>query len=422
MTDIVLMKKRKSNMKLFPIYQMIGLDFIFYYAIQVLFLTQVKGISDANIVLASSIYAFSSIIVQVPIALFVDKVGKRNALVIGNVLNVLCMIMVMICPNFICYVIEECINAIAFGIKNVTESSLLNSSIPECKNKSDIFTKIHSKGYSKYYYISAISTFVCGMLYDINPYIPIVLCIIFCILGTIISTRFFEIDNIKSNNKNVKYVQDLKSAFSFILKSNRLRSLLIILGFIWGILILFGTYKITLLKDLNVSATYIGIISAVLSIMTGRMSTLSNKFNEKYKNKTLTIIGLMVTISFLLAGAISIMQIPFSLKISIIIMLYMIEATSSGVHGVIQNRYISNFAKPEILTKLYSANSIISNLLRMLVTFIGTIVLDNFNIKYAMIITGILFTVVMYLLYRYSKSKLGLKAEEYKKSDIVYER
>ncbi|HBC84896.1 MAG TPA: hypothetical protein DCZ30_05745 [Clostridiales bacterium] len=260
------------------------------------------------------------------------------------------------------------------------------------------------------------------MLYDINPYIPIVLCIIFCILGTIISTRFFEIDNIKSNNKNVKYVQDLKSAFSFILKSNRLRSLLIILGFIWGILILFGTYKITLLKDLNVSATYIGIISAVLSIMTGRMSTLSNKFNEKYKNKTLTIIGLMVTISFLLAGAISIMQIPFSLKISIIIMLYMIEATSSGVHGVIQNRYISNFAKPEILTKLYSANSIISNLLRMLVTFIGTIVLDNFNIKYAMIITGILFTVVMYLLYRYSKSKLGLKAEEYKKSDIVYER
>ncbi len=422
MTDMVLMKKRKSNMKLFPIYQMIGLDFIFYYAIQVLFLTQVKGISDANIVLASSIYAFSSIIVQVPIALFVDKVGKRNALVIGNVLNVLCMIMVMICPNFICYVIEECINAIAFGIKNVTESSLLNSSIPECKSKSDIFTKIHSKGYSKYYYISAISTFVCGMLYDINPYIPIVLCIIFCILGTIISTRFFEIDNIKSNNKNVKYVQDLKSAFSFILKSNRLRSLLIILGFIWGILILFGTYKITLLKDLNVSATYIGIISAVLSIMTGRMSTLSNKFNEKYKNKTLTIIGLMVTISFLLAGAISIMQIPFSLKISIIIMLYMIEATSSGVHGVIQNRYISNFAKPEILTKLYSANSIISNLLRMLVTFIGTIVLDNFNIKYAMIITGILFTVVMYLLYRYSKSKLGLKAEEYKKSDIVYER
>lgn len=422
MTDVVLMKKRKSNMKLFPIYQMIGLDFIFYYAIQVLFLTQVKGISSANIVLASSIYALASVIVQVPISLFVDKVGKRNALVIGNILNVFCMIMIIICPNFICYIIEECINAIAFGIKSVTEGSLLNSSIPECKNKSDIFTKIHSKGYSKYYYVSAISTFISGMLYDINPYIPVMLCVTFCVLGTIISTRFFEIDDIKSNNENIKYVQDLKSAFSFILKSSRLRSLLIILGFIWGILILFGTYKITLLNDLNISATYIGIISAILSIITGRMSTLSNKVNEKYKNKTLTIIGLMVTMSFLLAGAISIMEIPFGLKISIIIILYIIEATSSGIHGVIQNRYISNFAKPNILTKLYSANSILSNILRMLVGFIGTIVLNNFNIKYAMIITGILFTMVIYFLYRYSKNKLGLKPEEYKKSDIVYEK
>lgn len=58
----------------------------------------------------------------------------------------------------------------------------------------------------------------------------------------------------------------------------------------------------------------------------------------------------------------------------------------------------------------------------MLVGFIGTIVLNNFNIKYAMIITGILFTMVMYFLYRYSKNKLGLKPEEYKKSDIVYEK
>lgn len=185
---------------------------------------------------------------------------------------------------------------------------------------------------------------------------------------------------------------------------------------------LFGTYKITLLKHLNVSATYIGIISSVLSIMIRKMSTLSNKSNEKYKNKTLTIIQLIVTLSFILAGAISIMENPFGAKISIIILLYIIESVSGGVHGVIQNRYISNFAKPEILTKLYSANSMISNLLRMLVAFIGTIVLDCFNIKYVMIMVGILFTVIMYLLYRYSKSKLGLKAEEYKKSDIVYER
>lgn len=57
-------KIRKSNMKLFTVYQMIGLDFIFYYGIEVLFLSQVKGISDANIVLSSSIYAIFNIMMQ----------------------------------------------------------------------------------------------------------------------------------------------------------------------------------------------------------------------------------------------------------------------------------------------------------------------------------------------------------------------
>lgn len=58
-------KIRKSNMRLYPIYQMIGLDFIFYYGIEVLFLSQVKGISNSNIVLSGSIYAVFRIILQI---------------------------------------------------------------------------------------------------------------------------------------------------------------------------------------------------------------------------------------------------------------------------------------------------------------------------------------------------------------------
>lgn len=73
---------RKSNMKLYPIYQMIGLDFIFYYGIEVLFLSQVKGISDSNIVLSSSIYAIFHIILQMPTMVIVNKIGKRNSIVL----------------------------------------------------------------------------------------------------------------------------------------------------------------------------------------------------------------------------------------------------------------------------------------------------------------------------------------------------
>lgn len=102
MEEIELRKRRKRNMKLYPIYEMIGLDFMFYYGIRVLFLSQIKGITDADIVFASSIYAFFMIIFQVPIAIFVDKVGKRRALVTGNILNALCifLILLFICNNY----------------------------------------------------------------------------------------------------------------------------------------------------------------------------------------------------------------------------------------------------------------------------------------------------------------------------------
>ena len=42
MEEKKLAKIRKNNMKLYPIYKMIGLDWIFYYGVKVLFLTRSK--------------------------------------------------------------------------------------------------------------------------------------------------------------------------------------------------------------------------------------------------------------------------------------------------------------------------------------------------------------------------------------------
>ena len=41
---------KKRNMKLYPIYEMFGLDFMFYYVIELLFFMQVKGLTAADVV------------------------------------------------------------------------------------------------------------------------------------------------------------------------------------------------------------------------------------------------------------------------------------------------------------------------------------------------------------------------------------
>lgn len=412
-------KTRKLNMKIFPIYSMFGTDFVFYYSIQLLFLYQVKNISEANIVLATSIYAFASILLQIPALIIVDKIGKKNSLVIGNTLNVICMAIILFCPNFTVYLIEECLSSVAFALKSITEPTILSNSIPECSRKGEIFSNINSKGYSRFCYLSAFSAIVAGILYDINPYIPIVISLSCSVIALLISRNFNEIKNEKVKEKSIdNYIYDLKKGFGFILHSKRLSALLLMVGFLWGLTSLFITYKTSLLNDLAVSATLIGIFDAIYQIFVGISSRYATTLNGKLKNKTLTVIAFGHTIGFILCGIVAILNIPFILKLILISVLYLEIGSCKGLSQILKKQYMNNFAKEEVFTKIYTTESIISNLLKMIVGLIGSAILNSFNIKYSMIITGVIFSLISFVLYKYMKPRFGLKPNEYPKEDL----
>ena len=58
--------KRKQNMKLYSIHRMLTADLLFYYAIKFVFLTEVKGLAPADIVLASAFFGIFKVIFQIP--------------------------------------------------------------------------------------------------------------------------------------------------------------------------------------------------------------------------------------------------------------------------------------------------------------------------------------------------------------------
>ena len=73
-------QKRKQNMKLYSMYRAISMDILFYYAIEFLFLTQVKNISASDVVLKSSFYAMFMVILQIPANILIDKIGTRKCI------------------------------------------------------------------------------------------------------------------------------------------------------------------------------------------------------------------------------------------------------------------------------------------------------------------------------------------------------
>lgn len=413
-TDI--RKKRRNNRNLYPIYSSIGLDYMFYYGIKVLFLSQVKGITDAQIVLSISFFSLFAIITQIPLTILIHKIGKRKGLILGNLINAFSMLLIIICPNFTFFIIEEFFSATATGIKAITEASILDLSIPKFNKKGEFYTKLKRNGYSKYCYMYATSTLLAGFLYNMNPYIPIVLCMGCCILATIISCSFKEIK--EHTEEQAGYICELKNTFKFIFKSNRLRPLLIMLGLIWGLRNLFDTYHVILLKETNISATIIGIILAMLQLNRGVMSKFAGKLNTKFKNKTLTLMALMLTFSFIITGLVAILKINILVLLMVILITGIISSGIEGIYQILNSKYLNNFSNSKMVSKIYGANTIMNNLLRMIVAFVGTLVLDNFNIKHTMIIVGMIFTAIVYLLFIYMKPRVGLKPDKYKPEDI----
>lgn len=416
-------KIRKSNMKLFPIYESIGLDYIFYYGIEVLFLSQVKGISDSNIVLLSSIFSILAILVQIPMSVVENKIGKRKSLLIGNLLRSISIALVIVAPNYAILIISNIIKSIGFALTDISTSPLLNISIPETNKKSSIFSKIYGKGYSKYCYICALSTVFSGYLYTINPYIPLLLCLVFSLFSTIVSYNFIEMkDIVKENYKKVNIkesIYDIKDGLKYIIKSPRLKSLMLMLGIIWGLLCLLATYQTTLLKNVNVSATYIGIIAAIVQIITGLTSKKANDFNNKFKNKSLTVLALCMTIGAIMIGIVMILKIPYIVQLLIITLIFCLRHAAKGVYQIVKNRYMNNFAKEDILSKIYAVYSIFANISRALISYVGSVLLLFMDIKYSTLVIGIMFTIIVVLVSLYMKPRVGLTPEEYKRKKII---
>ena len=173
------METNDKNLKMYPRYRRLARDFLFFYTINVLFLTQVKKIDMSAIVLVDTFYALFVVILQIPISMIIDKVGRKKGIIIGNICNVIYLILVINSSNLFHLICAEIMSASGFSFKDIAETALLNESIELSKNeKSKMFAHIQGKAVSGYYILSAISMVVSGFIYGINPYYPMILSLI----------------------------------------------------------------------------------------------------------------------------------------------------------------------------------------------------------------------------------------------------
>ncbi len=414
------MEKVNKNLKLYPKYRQLSMDFLFFYTINILFLTQIKKIDMSAVVLVDTFYALFVVFLQVPASYLVGKIGIKKSMILGNTCNTIYLIVVINSTNLFNLIIAELFSSFGFALKDISEPAILNESINATKSeKSKIFAKTQGKAVSGYYIISAFSMILSGFLFEINGYIPIFISLGIVITTLIISTRF---DNVEINEKDEEEnIVSLKEAVKFSFNSKRTRCLLIFSSIVYSVITVLATYEVSLLEDMNVSSKYIGIVFAILNIVSGIASKNQNLFQEKFKNRTLTFLGISLTLSCIISGLVASLNLSIQIILTIALAMYVIKFIMVGLYNVFLIKYLSNFTNSKIDTRIFAINNFCSCILGVVFGIFASILIENMKTSSAMLIFGGTSLIIISIVLIYMRNKVGLDPKEYSEIELKYD-
>ena len=416
-------QNKKINARLYPIYKMLSWDLLFYYSIIFLYLVQAKNFSASQVMLGEAFFTASCFVLQIPIGLLVDKIGKKRSLVIANICMCLFSFILLIIQNFNQLLIGYFIDAIGYVLKTVCETNILYDSLPIGKKRGNLYSEIDGIGASRYYVVDAITSLIAGYAFVLNPYLPIIFCFIANIISTILATRF---RSIKLQNEQVEvkegvreYFRQLREAIRFTKKSKRIFCLLLYFGLVSGLIYNLTTFRSSVLEGISIPEHYFGIIFAISQMVAAICAKAQIFIHKRFRNKTLAVLGIPLTISCIIIGFLAMIGTSTTFKV-IIVLLFVSQGAIKGAYNVLIYRYLNNFTNRKIRTKLATIRNMFYNISSILISLFGAMLLNYTDSANTIIIVGCMMTILIILLLDYMRGKVGLKPEQYKKEDLKY--
>lgn len=420
-------KIKRNNAKLYPIYKMFSWDLLFFYSIEFLFYTITKKVTASEVLIINGFYLLFKIIMQIPAVTITDFLGKRRSTIIGNILLIIYMLILICFPGAISVIIADLVFALGYNIKTIAESNLLYDSV-STRGGEGLYSKLDAKGGSFYYILDGIASLVAGYLFVINNYLPMLICLLFIIISTILSFKFKDVYEVDKNTKRdlglantlKDYGMDLKVCFEFILKSKRMKAFILFQMVLYSVIEIIDTYNSDLLINIGIPEQQFSMIFAVLTLIAGIALSLKRPIEKKFKNRTLAFISLMYIGACIIIGIVSSI-FEGQMVIPIILIMCTIQKINVSLWYIFEPKYLKNFTTENMRNKITFAYEFIGGIVASFFSILGGLLLNILNVKHAFLVVGILALISIIIVLNYMKTRFGLKPEEYKKEDIEFE-
>lgn len=314
--DSTINNKIKISNKIYPFLVGLSDDLMFWAAINTIFLTIVKGFTASQISMLVAIASFSSIIFERTMFIIIKRIGNLRSFRVGLVMLLLAAIIITFTKNIFSVAIGFIIYYLAYYFTNMSNVILKrNLKAINCEND---FAKIQSKTSLIYATATMIISFIVGFLFNINNYLPMIMCILICIINIYLSRYLYEYKDkkimIEDNNENSNKVNWSK--------------IIILIIFVYGLLYatveslqengkIFIQYRMQNFIPIAKTSIYLTIIIAFSRVARVLSNLLFNQIHNILKSKLIILLNVLLisSIAFMILGFI----IPYN-TIGVIIM------------------------------------------------------------------------------------------------------
>ena len=369
----------KLSNKIYPVFYGLSSDLIFFVAINMLFLTEIKGLTSSQVNLITTIGVLVALFFYLTSHKIIKKIGNLLSVRLGTLLILVAALLFTFSKSIILFAIAEILYEVSFVFKAVDTVVLNNNLVYE--NKEEDFIKIKSKATTIYSIATLIASLVAGFLFNLNAYIPMLICILICSVNFILSHFIYEV-------KNDEYTLK-KEEKSLRLKLNIIVLIVIVTyGLLYGTIAVCQTndkllmqYELKKFLDLNNVAVTMSFIIFLSRISRLLSNIFFSRIYDKFKNKVLIVINILLitSVALFLIGNIT----PSSLYGSIImgigfvILLALRDPTENSLSNILLHNIKKENKEQAILYFQFGRRLVV-----FILSLLATIILNKLEFSY----------------------------------------
>lgn len=168
--------KTRRALRLYPVYDALTGDLLFYSVIEILFLTLVKSFSDAQIALLFLISDVADLALEYPTYRLIRRIGNSKSIILGGVMPLISIILITVGNSLPVVLIGNILFVASGNFQSMACAAARNNLaiLGEKENYAHLF----SRSNIIYSAASIVAALICPILFSADKYLPSVICII----------------------------------------------------------------------------------------------------------------------------------------------------------------------------------------------------------------------------------------------------